>query len=193
MSRDCAIEARVRWRTPGQTNNKRSAVRSATSAIRVDAACRSSAALCSCHPSHPLLSSCPPLSRYATVLEEKGVCYLYIKTIERAHLPAKLWEKTRLHSNYATALGQITEALQFWPNFNVHKVGTQHAARTSELAVFSRRCSAASCVAHSALPLLLSFSLPRLPVQATFNQDSSIPNPYAQIETESAREARRDA
>lgn len=50
------------------------------------------------------------------------MCYLYIKTIERAHLPAKMWEKTKLHTNYATALAQITEALQYWPNFNVHKV-----------------------------------------------------------------------
>jgi len=32
-----------------------------------------------------------------------------------------MWEKTKLHTNYATALAQITEALQYWPNFNVHK------------------------------------------------------------------------
>jgi hypothetical protein len=59
---------------------------------------------------------------YATVLEEEGQIYLYIKTIERAHLPSKLWEKIKLHTNYAQALAQITEQLQYWPNFNVHKV-----------------------------------------------------------------------
>lgn len=59
--------------------------------------------------------------RYATVLEENGVVSLYIKTIERAHLPAKLWERIKLSTNYSQALAQITEQLQFWPNFNVHK------------------------------------------------------------------------
>lgn len=60
-------------------------------------------------------------SNYATIVEKEGVCFLYMKTIERAHLPRDLWEKIKLDANFGEALRQIEENLEFWPSHQINR------------------------------------------------------------------------
>jgi len=79
-------------------------------------------------------------SRYATIRVDpsNGRLYLYMRTIERSHLPNKWWERIRLPANYAAALQLVDDRLTYWPKWLVHKC-KQRLTRLTQVAIRTRR------------------------------------------------------
>lgn len=90
-------------------------------------------------------SSCPLAnSNYSTILEQNGALFLCLKSVERSHTPADMWQLIQLHDNYEAAFHQVSTALEHWPKFLVHKNKqrltkiTQYLIRTRKSAKSSR-------------------------------------------------------
>lgn len=50
-----------------------------------------------------------------------GICYLFMKVIERSHYPRRLWERIKLSRNMTQAVKQIDDALLHWSEYVRHK------------------------------------------------------------------------
>lgn len=83
--------------------------------------------------------SCPLAnSEYATIMDIEGVCYLHMKTVERAHTPKHLWEKVKLPKNFADALEKIDTALEYWPEHKKNRC-KQRLTKLRQMLIRSRR------------------------------------------------------
>lgn len=84
-------------------------------------------------------TSCPlSNSQYATVREEEGIAYLYMKTVERAHSPKNLWERVKLSRNFLEALDQINKQLEYWPAGQINRC-KQRLTKIRQMLVRMRR------------------------------------------------------
>jgi protein MAK16 len=86
--------------------------------------------------------SCPLAnSQYATVREFDGRLFLCKKVVERAHMPAKMWELVKLSLNETEARAQITKELEYWPGWLKTKC-IQRVKRINEVLKRMRRLEA---------------------------------------------------
>eukprot|EP00659_Diplonema_papillatum_P011221 gene11221-17258_t len=91
-------------------------------------------------------ANCPLAnSQYATVVEHANQLYLYIKTVERAHTPKRLWEKILLPSNFKAALAIINDNLQWWDRKVVMKC-KHRLLRLKQVLIRKRRLAARGTV-----------------------------------------------
>ncbi|KAJ2009082.1 Protein MAK16-like protein [Coemansia thaxteri] len=77
-------------------------------------------------------------SKYATVRERGGRIYLCMKTAERAHMPAKQWEKVMLPKNFAQAIEIIDKELIYWPEWMIN-ICKQRLTRITQYLIRMRR------------------------------------------------------
>ncbi|KAJ2358472.1 MAK16-like protein [Coemansia erecta] len=89
-------------------------------------------------------------SRYATVRETNGRIHLCLKTAERAHMPAKQWEKIELPRNYAEAVAIIDENMQYWPSWMIN-VCKQRLTKITQYLIRMRKLKLKS--KHTLVPI----------------------------------------
>jgi protein MAK16 len=73
-------------------------------------------------------------------MEEEGVCYLFMKTVERAHSPKNLWEKVKLSKNFLQALDQISKNMEYWPEHMINRC-KQRLTKMRQMQIRMRKLS----------------------------------------------------